>query len=359
MASHSREVSGTSFDAYVSACAGGSGVAELMGGQALLQDHTMVAELKQLRELANEKIQIAHHFDTKFSNTVFALLQKTQEVFVGTGGIAKNFINDMATASLNFICDASAYEGELSALDGMAFTARLANIWEQIAELIKEASALKLMYEGAQKQFTSILKQVSKDVKEYLDTQSTADCTTFMDESFESLCKFSDAFNVSSFVPVVMGTVITHHSLLTSLWANVSHIPLKILLLPLTSNATVALGQMALLSYVAQQGIAMWERQAQSKPMPGTGTGWMDPTLESDYGSGVSVVPQKPKLDKAGLTPSKKDQLEAQSSKAPLLPTFPQDPPEPPQEETPPPLPPPSPQRSTALLKAKTHILVA
>ena len=356
MASHSGEVSGTSFDAYVSVHAGGSSVAELMGGQALLQDHTTVAELKQLHELANEQIQIAHSFNTKYFNTVFALSQRTQEVFVSTGGIAKNFVNDMATTGLNFICDAFAYEGELSASDGMAFTAGLANIWEWITELIKEASALKLMYEGAQKQFTSILKQVSKDVKEYLDTQSTADCTTFKDESFESLRKFSDAFNVLSFIPVVMGTVITHHSLLTSLWVNVSHIPLKIFLLPLTSDTTVASGEMVLLSYMAQQGIAMWERQAQSKPMPGTGTRGMDPTLESDYGSGESVVPQKPKLDKAGLTPSKKDQLEAQSSKTPLLPTFPQDPPEPPQEETPPPLPPPSPAKKHSTPKGQnTH----
>ena len=78
-----------------------------------------------------------------------------------------------------------------------------------------------------------------------------ADCTTFMDESFDSLRKFSDAFNVSPFVPVVVGTAVTHHSLLTSLQVNVSHFPLKIFLLPLTSDTTAASGQMALLSYVA------------------------------------------------------------------------------------------------------------
>ena len=167
-------------------------------------------------------------------------------------------------------------------------------------------------------------------MKEYLDTQSMADCTTFMDESFESLHKFSDAFNVSPFVLVVVGMAITHHSLLTSLWANVSHIPLKIFLSPLTSHAMAAVGQMALLSYMAQQSIAIWERQAQSKPMPGTGTREMDPTLESDHGSSVGFVPQKLKLDKAGLTPLKKDQLEAQSSKTPALPVFPQDPLKPP-----------------------------
>ena len=160
--------------------------------------------------------------------------------------------------------------------------------------------------------------------------QSTADCMTFMDKSSESLRKFSDAFNVSPFVPVVMGMATTHHLLLTSLWVNMSHIPLKIFLLPLTSDTTVASGQMALLSYVAQQSMAVWEKQAQSKPMPGTGTRGMDPTLESDYGSGASLVPQKPILGKVGLTPSKKDQLEAQSSKTPLLLTLPQDPPMPP-----------------------------
>ena len=73
-ASHSKEVSGASFDAYVNVNADGSGTAELMRGQALLRDHTTAAELKQLCELANEQIQIARHFDAKFSNTQFTLL---------------------------------------------------------------------------------------------------------------------------------------------------------------------------------------------------------------------------------------------------------------------------------------------
>ena len=110
-------------------------------------------------------------------------------------------------------------------------------------------------------------------MKEYLDTHSAVDCTTFMDESFDSLRKFSDAFNVLPFVPVVVSMVITHHSLLTSLWVNVSHFPMKIFLLPLMSNTTVASGQMALLSYVARQSIAIRERQAQLKPIPKTVTG--------------------------------------------------------------------------------------
>ena len=150
---------------------------------------------------------------------------------------------------------------------------------------------------------------------------------TFMDESFDSLRKFSDAFNVSPFVPVVVGMVITHHSLLTSLWVNVSHFPLKIFLSALTSDATGASGQMALLSYVAQQSVTIWEGQAQLKLIPRTGTGEMDPILESDHGSNVGLNPQKLKWDQVGPTLSKKDQLEAMSSKTPTLPTPPRDPP--------------------------------
>ena len=205
----------------------------------------------------------------------------------------------MATIALNFNQDTTAYE-----VDGMAFAAGLARIWGQIADLIKEASALELTYEGAQKKFASILKWVKKEVKEYLDTQSTADCTTFMDESFDSLRKFSDTFNVSPFVLVVVGMVITHHSLLTSLWVNVSHFPLKIFLSLLMSDATAASGQMALLSYVARQSITVWEGQPQLKPIPRTGTREMDPTLESDHGSNAGLNPQKLKLDQVGLMPS-------------------------------------------------------
>ena len=146
-------------------------------------------------------------------------------------------------------------------------------------------------------------------MKEYLDTQSMADCTTFMDDSLNSLCKFSDAFNVSPFIPVVVGMAITHHSLLTSLRVNMSHFPLKIFLLPLTSNAMVASGQMAQLSYMARQSVTIWEGQAQSKPIPRTGTGEIDPTLESDHGLNAGLYPQKLKLDKAGLMSSKKKSI--------------------------------------------------
>ena len=218
-----------------------------MGGQALLWDHAMEAELKQLWELVDEQVQIACHFDNKFSKMVFTLLQKTQGAFLGTGGIVKKFINDMATGGLNFIGDTTVYEAELSASDGMAFMAGLSNIWGRIAELIREAEGLKFTYEEVQKDFTCILEWVGQEVKEYLDKQSAADCMIDMDNSF----------NVSSFVPVVVGMAITHHSLLTSLRVNVSHIPLKILLLPLTSDAMAVSGQMTLLSYVAQQGITV------------------------------------------------------------------------------------------------------
>ena len=85
----------------------------------------------------------------KFSNTAFALLQKTHQAFIGTSDIVQKFIADMATTGLNFIRDATTYEAELSASDGMVFAAGLTRIWGQITELIKEASAIKLTYEGA------------------------------------------------------------------------------------------------------------------------------------------------------------------------------------------------------------------
>ena len=50
----------------------------------------------------------------------------------------------------------------MSALDGVVFAARLSTVWERIAELIREASALKLTYEGVQKKFVGILKWVTR-----------------------------------------------------------------------------------------------------------------------------------------------------------------------------------------------------
>ena len=121
--SRSEEATRSSFDAFLREHADGSGIGMLMGGQALLQDYTMAAKLKQLHVLANEQVSIACCFGTKFSDTVFTLLQKIHEAFIGTGGITQKFIDDMATIALNFIRDTTTYESELSASDGVAFVA--------------------------------------------------------------------------------------------------------------------------------------------------------------------------------------------------------------------------------------------
>ena len=122
-ATRSEEVTRSSFNAFLKEHTDGSGVGKLMGGQALLQDYTTAAELKQLCELANEQVSITRHFNAKFSDTAFTLLQKIHKAFIGTGGITQKFVEDMATVALNFIQDATAYEAELSASDSMAFVA--------------------------------------------------------------------------------------------------------------------------------------------------------------------------------------------------------------------------------------------
>ena len=86
----------------------------------------------------------------------------------------------MATAGLNFIRDATAYEEELSSSDSVVFAAGLTRIQNQIAELIREVSELEVIYEESQKKFTGVMKQVEEEVGKYLETQSTADSTIFM-----------------------------------------------------------------------------------------------------------------------------------------------------------------------------------
>ena len=58
-ASHSKEATGSSFDAFIREHAEASDIGKLMGGQALLRDYTTVVELKQLHKLANEQVSIA------------------------------------------------------------------------------------------------------------------------------------------------------------------------------------------------------------------------------------------------------------------------------------------------------------
>ena len=308
------EAAGQSFDTFIKHCAAGSGIGDVTGGQALLRDFTTPQELESLHALANEQVAIAHRFDTKFSNTTFTLLKKVQEAFIVTGGIAQKFVDDMATAGLNFIRDATAYEEELSSSDSVVFAASLTHIRNQIVELIREALELEVVYEESQKKFTRVMKQVEEEVGKYLKTQSMADSTVFMDKSFDSLQRYSNSFNISPFIPVVVGTAVMHHALLTSLWVNVSHFPLKIFLSLLESDATVASGQMALLQYVTQQSIAIREGQAKIVPALRADTKDTNLTIESDHSYRASRS-QRPKLEQWEITPCVQDKKEAHSSK--------------------------------------------
>ena len=139
------EAAGQSFDTFIKHCAAGSSVCDVMGGQALLRDFTTPQELESLPALANEQVAIARRFDTKFLNTAFTLLKKVHKAFITTGGIAQKFVDDMATAGLNFICDVTAYEEELSLSDSVVFAAGLTGIQNRIAELIREASELEVV----------------------------------------------------------------------------------------------------------------------------------------------------------------------------------------------------------------------
>ena len=84
------EAAGQSFDTFIKHRAAGSGVGDVMGGQALLWDFTTPQELESLR--ANEQVAIVCRFDTKFSNTAFTLLKKVHEAFIATGRIAESLL---------------------------------------------------------------------------------------------------------------------------------------------------------------------------------------------------------------------------------------------------------------------------
>ena len=182
-----------------------------------------------------------------------------------------------------------------------------------------------MVYKESQEKFTGVLKQLEEEVRKYLKTQATADSTAFMDESFDNLQWYSNSFNISPFVPVVVCTVVTHHALLTSLQVNVSHFPLKLFLSQLESDATVVSGQMALLQYMTQQSVAIWEGQTKIVLALRAGTGDTNPTIESDHSYTVSQ-PRRPKLEQWKITPCVQDKKEAHSSKdlgpppPPLLP---------------------------------------
>ena len=63
------EAARQSFDTFIKHRAAGSGIGDVTGGQALLQDFTNPQELESLHALANEQVAIARRFNTKLSNT--------------------------------------------------------------------------------------------------------------------------------------------------------------------------------------------------------------------------------------------------------------------------------------------------
>ena len=61
---------------------------------------------KKLDELAASQLRITKELDQQFTKTASELLRRVKEVFLGTGGIAHTFVDDMAAITVKFLQEA-------------------------------------------------------------------------------------------------------------------------------------------------------------------------------------------------------------------------------------------------------------
>ena len=82
--------------------------------------------------------------DKKFYLTGIQLLQRVCAAVQNTGGVAKDFVEEMVALAMSFLDDAQKYEEGLVSQDAAHVRQSLAEIWQWIVDIVEATGHLEV-----------------------------------------------------------------------------------------------------------------------------------------------------------------------------------------------------------------------
>ena len=108
--------------------------------------------------------------------------------------------------------------------------------------------------------FDSVLASVTKEVKAYVQLRGDEQWEEYKKECLDQIRWDHGRLDGTCFIPMIVGNLTAHQALVMSQWVAHSHVPLKIITVPLHTQAGTVKVYMKFVEFLARRVIALQER---------------------------------------------------------------------------------------------------
>ena len=123
--------------------------------------------MDHLRHLGDDIIELSRQLNCKMELATLVLFDKVKAGFSSTGGIARQFVDDMSKLATDFFMDARVYEVQLDSADTEAFHSAVLGLQEKVDSLLRQAATLKEMYKHSKASFDNILATMRQEIHDF------------------------------------------------------------------------------------------------------------------------------------------------------------------------------------------------
>ena len=213
----------------------GAGTAALLGachaadagGIGPLPLPTTLPSMATLEALTGDLEKLGGKLFRGLEETNLAVYNKVLQGFKDTSGKCKNFIYEMGSLVVTFFAQAEEVEG---------------------------------IFDAGEANFDSILVSVAKEVKAYVQLKGDEQRKEYKKECLDQIRRDHSQLDGTCFIPMIVGNLTAHQVLAMSQWVVHSHVPLKIMMAPVCTQAGAVKVYMKFVEFLARRVIALQER---------------------------------------------------------------------------------------------------
>ena len=246
----------------------GDGVATLLGihstfggsGRGSLPLPTTLPSMATLEALINDLEKFSERMFKSLEETNIAVYDKVLRGFKDTSGKCKTFIHEMGALVVTFFAQAKKMEDGLVKCDARAFEEAIDASKNHIIGLMEEVTEAEDIYDRGEAHFNSILASVAKEIKEYVKLKGEEQRQEYKKKCLDQIKQDHGRLDSMCFIPMIVGNLTAHHALTMSQWVAQSHVPLKIMIVPLHTQVGAIKVYMKFMEFLARQVVALQER---------------------------------------------------------------------------------------------------
>ena len=246
----------------------GDGVVALLGvrsmsgasGRGSLPLPTTLPSMATLEALTNDLEKFSERMFKSLEETNIAVCDKVLRGFKDTSGKCKTFIHEMGALAVTFFAQAKQMEDGLVKCDTRAFDEAMNASKNHIIGLIEEVAEAEDIYDSSEVNFDSILASVTKEIKEYVRLKGEEQRQEYKKQCLDRIKQDQGRLDGMCFIPMIVGNLIAHHTLAMSQRVVQSHVPLKIMIVPLRTQAGAIKVYMKFMEFLARRVVALQER---------------------------------------------------------------------------------------------------